>query len=55
MPVEFLSDDASYGRFPSGFTRAELERYFFLDDVDRAFIEPKRRDHNKLGFVILSC
>ncbi len=37
MPVEFLSDDqaSAYGRFPSGFTRAELERYFFLDFTDR--------------------
>ncbi len=54
MPVEFLSDDqaSAYGRFTSGFTRAELERYFFLDDVDRALIEPKRRDHNKLGFAV---
>lgn len=54
MPVEFLSDDqaSAYGRFPSGFSRAELERYFFLDDVDRALIEPKRRDHNKLGFAV---
>jgi hypothetical protein len=56
LPVEFLSDDqaSAYGRFTSGFTRTELERYFFLDDVDRALIEPKRREHNKLGFVILS-
>lgn len=54
MPVEFLSDDQvlAYGGFPDGFTRAELERYFFLDDVDRALIEPKRRDHNKLGFAV---
>jgi hypothetical protein len=46
VPVEFLSDDqaSAYGRFTSGFTRAELERYFFLDDVDRGLIEPKRRD-----------
>lgn len=55
MPVEFLSDDqaSAYGRFPgAGFSRAELERYFFLDDVDRAWIEPKRREHNKLGFAV---
>ena len=54
MPVEFLSDDqaSAYGRFTSGFTRAELERYFFLDDVDRGLIEPKRRDHNKLGYAV---
>lgn len=54
MPVEFLSDDeaSAYGCFSSGFARAELERYFFLDDVDRALVEPKRRDHNKLGFAV---
>jgi len=54
VPVEFLSDDqaSAYGCFTSGFTRAELERYFFLDDVDRGLIEPKRRDHNKLGFAV---
>lgn len=54
MPVEFLSDDqvSAYGRFTSGFSRAELERYFFLDDVDRALIGSKRRDHNKLGFAV---
>ncbi|GLY66522.1 transposase [Amycolatopsis taiwanensis] len=55
MPVEFLSDDQAlaYGRFPSaGFTRHELERYFFLDDRDRVLAEAKRRDHNKLGFCL---
>jgi hypothetical protein len=55
VTVEFLSDDQVYGRFPSGFTRGELERYFFLDDVDRGLVEAKRRPHNRLGFVILSC
>lgn len=54
MPVEFLPDEQaqSYGRFPAGFTRAELERYFFLDDVDRELIESKRRDHNRLGYAL---
>ena len=55
MPVEFLSDDqaSAYGSFlGEGFSRAELEQYFFLDDVDRGLIEPKRRDHNKLGFAV---
>jgi hypothetical protein len=54
VPVEFLSDDhvSAYDRLPSAFTRTELERYFFLDDVDRALIEPKRRDHNRLGFAV---
>ncbi len=54
MPVEFLSDEqaGAYGRLDSGFTRAELERYFFLDDVDWTWVTSKRRDHNKLGFAV---
>lgn len=54
MPVEFLSDEQvwAYGRFSGGFTRAELERYFFLDDVDQAWVASKRREHNKLGFAL---
>ena len=37
MPVEFLSDDqaARYGGFVDPPSRAQLERGFFLDDVDR--------------------
>lgn len=37
MSVEFLSDDqaAAYGSFDGEPALAELERYFFLDDVDR--------------------
>lgn len=54
MPVEFLSDEqaAAYGRLPEVLSRSELERYFFLDDVDRGLVETKRRDHNKLGFAL---
>ncbi|WP_093263853.1 DUF4158 domain-containing protein [Saccharopolyspora shandongensis] len=33
-------------------SRAELERFSFLDDVDRGLVETKRRDHNKLGFSL---
>lgn len=29
-----------------------MERFFFLDDADRAWIEPKRRAHNRLGFAV---
>ncbi|MGW7319985.1 hypothetical protein [Streptomyces sp. NPDC054865] len=37
MPVEFLTDEQAeaYGRFMEEPTRPELERFFFLDDVDR--------------------
>ncbi len=54
MPVEFLSDEqaAAYGWLPESLSRAELERFFFLDDVDRGLVEAKRRDHNKLGFAL---
>ena len=41
MAIEFLSDDqvAAYGRFAGAPERAELERFFFLDDADRVLIE----------------
>ncbi|MGW3473635.1 Tn3 family transposase [Saccharopolyspora sp. NPDC000995] len=54
MPVEFLSDEqaTAYSRLPESLSRAELERFFFLDDVDRGLVEAKRRDHNKLGFSL---
>lgn len=53
MPVEFLTDEqaAAYGRFVNAPSRAELEQYFFLDDLDWELIEPKRRDHHRLGFA----
>ncbi len=54
MPVEFLSDEqaTAYSRLPESLSRAELERFFFLDDVDRGLVETKRRDHNKFGFSL---
>ncbi|WP_408007529.1 DUF4158 domain-containing protein [Saccharopolyspora karakumensis] len=54
MPVEFLSDEqaAACGRLPELVSRAELQRFFFLDDVDRGLVEAKRREHNKLGFAL---
>ena len=44
MPVEFLSDDqaARYGGFVDPPSRAQLERGFFLDDVDRKLVEQRR-------------
>ncbi|MDI3101932.1 DUF4158 domain-containing protein [Streptomyces sp. AN-3] len=53
MPVEFLTDEqaAKYAAYDGVPSRAELERFFFLDDADRELIEGKRRSHNRLGFA----
>jgi hypothetical protein len=44
MPMEFLSDAqvAEYGRFDGVPSRADLERFFVLDDADRALIGDRR-------------
>ncbi|MDQ6899618.1 MAG: Tn3 family transposase, partial [Candidatus Dormibacteraeota bacterium] len=54
MSGEFLTDDqvAAYGRFAGPPSRSELERHFFLDDVDRQVVDRHRRDHNRLGFAL---
>jgi hypothetical protein len=54
MPTDFLTDDqfAQYGRFCGAPSRAQLERYFFLDDADRALIARRRRPHMQLGFAL---
>jgi hypothetical protein len=42
--VEFLSDEQAeaYGTFAEEPTMPELERFFFLDDVDRDLISPRQ-------------
>jgi Domain of unknown function (DUF4158) len=58
VPVEFLSDEqvAAHGRFAGPPSRAQLERFFFLDDADRRRIDRHRpgprRDSHRLGFAV---
>mgnify|MGYP005606742319 CR=1 FL=1 len=54
MSLGFLSDAqvSAYGRIDGVPSRADLERFFFLDDADRELIGDRRRDHNRLGFVL---
>ncbi|WSW32547.1 DUF4158 domain-containing protein [Streptomyces canus] len=57
MPVEFLTDDQAeaYGKFVEEPTRPELERFFFLDDVDRDLIALRRTQYHQLGFALQMC
>ncbi|GAA2281658.1 hypothetical protein GCM10010145_62340 [Streptomyces ruber] len=57
MPVEFLTDEQAEadGKFAEEPTRPELERFFFLDDVDRDLITRRRSTHHRLGFAPQMC
>ncbi|WP_131767025.1 DUF4158 domain-containing protein [Candidatus Protofrankia californiensis] len=54
MPVEFLSDEqaAAHGSFVGTPSRAQLARFFFLDDEDRRLVDQRQRDHLRLGFGV---
>ncbi|MFC8277113.1 Tn3 family transposase [Streptomyces sp. NPDC057271] len=45
----------AYGKFAEEPTRPELERFFFLDDVDRDLIALRRTKHHQLGFALQMC
>jgi hypothetical protein len=57
VPVEFLSDEQAdaYGQFVGDPPQGDLDRFFFLDDVDRGLINRWRGDHNRLGFAVQLC
>ena len=54
MPVDFLSAGhrAAYGWYSEPPSDAQLERFFHFDERDRALIDRRRGDHNRLGFAV---
>jgi hypothetical protein len=54
VPVEFLSNEQAlaYGHFVGPRTQEQLERFFFLDDADRARVRRRRGDSAALGYAL---
>ncbi len=54
VPIDFLSPSqlTTYGRYAEPPSVAQLERFFHFDERDRALVDRRRGDHNRLGFAV---